>query len=69
MQVKEKQSYLYIGDDPDNSFTFWLSKIQDDVVIIVTDKGTPESGVYKVKTDSLNEKLQKGQLKELKWEE
>ena len=65
--MKEKQYYLYIGKDPENSFTFWLSKIFDDHVLAVVNKDTPDMNVYKVNKESLIQAEEENRLKELNY--
>ena len=66
--MKEKQSYLYAGKNPENSFTFWLSKIEEDTVIIITDKDTPEMNVFKVKRKDLQKDFNDNRIRELNWD-
>jgi hypothetical protein len=65
INIKEKEQYLYIGDDIDNSFEFRVSKIHERDVIIVTGSGK-ETNVHKVKKEHIEEKIKKGQIKDLK---
>jgi ketosteroid isomerase-like protein len=48
MELKEKTMYLYIGEDIENSFKFWVSKIHNNDVTIVVNYGTPEARVFKL---------------------
>jgi len=65
MKIQEKTKFLYIGDDLDNSFSFFLSKINGNSAIIIVNKNTPNMKIFKVSLKELQNQIQKNKLKKI----
>ena len=61
-EIKEKTTWYYIGEDMENSFEFYISKINDQNVIIVTNKGTEDMSVHKTSIQLLEKEYQRNKI-------
>ena len=57
--LKSNMYYLYKAKDPDNSFEFWISEINQNnkKVYIITEKGTDNANVFSVSFNTLNDSI------------
>ena len=69
IKITEKTNWYYIGEDFENSFEFFVSKIKKDTAIIITDKNTPKMNIHKVKLSELEIQFQKNKLIPKVWKE
>ncbi len=61
-ELKEKTTWYYIGEDMENSFEFFVSKINDQDVIIVTNKGTEDMNVHKTSIKELQKEYKRNKI-------
>ncbi len=61
-ELKEKTTWYYIGNNMENSFEFFVSKINDQDVIIVTNKGTEDMNVHKTSIKELQKEYKRNKI-------
>jgi len=61
-ELKEKTWWYYIGDKTENSFEFFVSKINDKDVIIVTNKGTEDMNVHKTSLQEMQKEYNRKKI-------
>jgi hypothetical protein len=66
-KLQEKTEWIFISDELENTFVFYLSKIDTDTgsCIIITDKDTPQMNVHKVSLSYLKEQIRYNKLKQI----